>query len=199
MTNADLTDVPGLIRAELIRLRAEREVFTEERSALKAELESTVDEVARLQRDHDTEIRKQLEASQKRLTDADQEIAENASEISALQAEKAVARTERDVLRTELTTIRQERDKLRLLLLDRELEAAGSVKSLPRARVNLKKNTTETTGPEDTTEELHRCIEHLTSELAATHQTLSWRITAPLRAVRRKTVRQKTTRRKTVR
>ncbi|SDX36392.1 hypothetical protein SAMN05421504_1021163 [Amycolatopsis xylanica] len=99
----------------------------------------------------------------------------------ALAADLAVLRQERASLRAELAATREERDKMRLALLDAELvlsaggaEAAGF----------------DVTG--DQTPERQRLFEaerraaEMARELDATHRTVSWRVTAPLRAVRKK-------------
>lgn len=98
----------------------------------------------------------------------------------ALAADLAVLRQERASLRAELAATREERDKMRLALLDAEL-----VLSAGGAEVGF-----EATG--DLTPERQRLFEaerraaEMARELDATHRTVSWRVTAPLRAVRKK-------------
>jgi uncharacterized membrane protein len=102
-----------------------------------------------------------------------------AARVEALEADVVTARAERDSLRAELMTARAERDRLRLRLLDAELAlGAGSEDEVGAVAAS----------PEDTQRAMlaeHRAGE-LARELAATRQTLSWRVTKPLRAVRRK-------------
>jgi hypothetical protein len=93
----------------------------------------------------------------------------------------ATARAERDSLRAELVCARAERDRLRLRLLDAELAlAAGTGEPEP---------VVETTSPSVDAQRAavaERLAGELARELEATHETLSWRVTRPLRAVRRK-------------
>jgi hypothetical protein len=100
-----------------------------------------------------------------------------AARADALAADVDLLRRERDLLRAELTSCREERDRLRLRLLDAELAlAAGEVVGpTPEA---------STDGQRAMLAE-HRAGE-LARELSATRETLSWRVTAPLRKVRRK-------------
>ena len=104
---------------------------------------------------------------------------EQTATIEALRAELAVARQERDALRNELTGTRAERDALRLRLLDAEVVLGGHEPSAPVTNTSA--------GGADRIAAAEARAAHLARELAATRATISWRVTAPLRAVRRKT------------
>ncbi|CRK60787.1 hypothetical protein [Alloactinosynnema sp. L-07] len=89
-------------------------------------------------------------------------------------------RRERDLLRAELAACRAERDTLRLRLLDAELAlAAGGMGDLDAVKAEASTDAQRAMLAE------HRAGE-LARELSATRQTISWRVTAPLRVVRRK-------------
>jgi chromosome segregation ATPase len=172
--NDDLSDLPGPVRAELTRLRAERVVFVSEREKLLGQLQEADTSTRELIAERD-----RLAAQLAELPEAVRSSEEQASAIEALQAELAVARQERDALRNELTGTRAERDALRLRLLDAEVVLGGREPSAPVA-------TTSTAGADRIAAAEARAA-HLARELAATRATISWRVTAPLRAVRRKT------------
>ncbi len=165
----DLSDLSGPLRGELTRLRAERVVFLAERERLMAQLT-----------DADAGLRDVLADRDRLLAQYNPEHVGHAvrEATDALRAELASARAERDALRGELAETRGRRDDLRLRLLDAELLLAGKppvtgpAPSLPR------------TG--EIAADRQR-IDELASELAATRATISWRVTAPLRAVRKKT------------
>ncbi|MFL6142725.1 MAG: hypothetical protein ACJ72N_12770 [Labedaea sp.] len=175
----DFTELPGRVAAELTRLRAERQVFTAEQDRLKARLVATEQEVQQL-----TDLTGDLAAKDERIAELaglvgqlERGQAETVARAEALSEDLATVRLERDALRAELVSCRQERDRLRLHLLDAELAlAAGPVE--------------DDRGPAEA--DLHRAalaeqkLGELVRELDATHQTLSWRVTRPLRAVRRK-------------
>ncbi|SDC78039.1 hypothetical protein [Actinokineospora iranica] len=101
-----------------------------------------------------------------------------AARTEALTADVETGRRERDLLRAELAACREERDRLRLRLLDAELAlAAGDVDGeAPKA---------DATDAQRAQLAEHRASE-LARELSATRETVSWKVTKPLRAVRRK-------------
>jgi hypothetical protein len=89
---------------------------------------------------------------------------ELAARMLALEADLATVRGERDALRAELTPCRRERDRLALRLLDSEAVLAERARRAADAE--------------------HRA-DTLARELDAIRRTLSWRVTRPLRAIRR--------------
>lgn len=160
----DLSDLSGPLRGELTRLRAERVVFLAERERLMAQLTAA-----------DTALRDVLADRDRLLAQYHPEHVEQAvrEATDVLRAELASARAERDALRAELAETRGRSDDLRLRLLDAELLLAGKL----------------SVGPQQDTGEIEavrRQIDDLAGELAATRATVSWRVTAPLRAVRKK-------------
>lgn len=167
--NSDLADLPGPVRAELTRLRAERVVLVDERRRQDARLRE-----ADLQLHELTAHRDQL------LADAQAGLA-GSERADALAHEATVTAAERDALRTELTSCREERDRLRLRLLEAELRLADTGEPSDTAAGD---------GDHDATQHdsaaAEQLVAELSRELTATRQTLSWRITAPLRAVRRR-------------
>ena len=168
----DLSDLSGPLRGELTRLRAERVVFLAERERLSAQLAAADTGLRTVQADRDRLLARyspeHIERAVREATDA-------------LRAELASARAERDALRAELAETRSRRDDLRLRLLDAELLLAGQPSVVaPVARRPQ---------PCDVDAAQQR-IDDLTSELAATRATVSWRVTAPLRAVRKRTRQQ---------
>ncbi|MDQ0378095.1 hypothetical protein [Amycolatopsis thermophila] len=158
-------ELPGAVRAELTRLRAERVAFTEERERLRTELREAELQIRELTKHRDSLVRDVEKLSG---------VTERAEQADALAKDVLVARTERDALRTELAETRTERDRLRLRLLDAELQLSGAAP----AEVPLAES--GTVAAEQRAAELAR-------ELEATRATVSWRVTAPLRAVRRRT------------
>ena len=122
--------------------------------------------------------RDRLAAQVAELPEAVRSSEEQTASIEALRAELAVARQERDALRNELTGTRAERDALRLRLLDAEVVLGGreAPASVPATSA----------GAADRIAAAEARAAHLARELAATRATISWRVTAPLRAVRRK-------------
>jgi chromosome segregation ATPase len=163
--NEDLEGLPAPLRAELTRLRAERVVLVEEHVRANGRLRE-----ADLQLRELTEHRDQLVRQIEELAD----VAERAEQADALAEDVKLARAERDAVRAELTETRTERDRLRLRLLDAELQLSGDLELEVDAPVFT------SSGAEQRAAELAR-------ELEATKQTVSWRVTAPLRAVRRRT------------
>lgn len=177
----DLTSLPGRVQAELTRLRAERLVFTAEQDRLKARLAETEQELQGLVADA-----RELAGKERRIAELGDrvELLERdhrgiSRRAQALTSDVATARRERDVLRAELTSCREERDRLRLALVDAELAiSAGKLdqggpvgqQSVDAQRALL----------------AERRASEFAQELAATRQTVSWRVTRPLRAVRRK-------------
>jgi len=204
----DLTGLPGRVQAELTRLRAERQVFAAEQDRLKSRLAETEHELQTLvssvreqaeRERHVTELADRVRlletenaaattAAAELLRDRDALLTELAScrevssRVHALESDIGVARRERDLLRAELTTSREDRDRLRLRLLDAELVLTSTAVSSPVAAVAV-----PAADASSDDAELRRQVDDLTRELEATRRTLSWRVTAPLRALRRKT------------
>ncbi|MFE9744194.1 hypothetical protein ACFYOT_04760 [Saccharothrix saharensis] len=172
MTDEDLSDLTGPVRAELTRLRAERVVFVAEREKLLAQLREADDNARELLADRDRLAARVAEFDERLAGQDDQE-----SRGAALDAELASARDEREALRAELTRTRAERDGLRLRLLDAELALAGATppEAPPAANADAR----------DLVAAAEARAAHLARELDATRATVSWRVTAPLRAVRR--------------
>jgi predicted nucleic acid-binding Zn-ribbon protein len=158
-------ELPGAVQAELTRLRAERVAFTEERERLRTELRESELQVREL-----TKHRDRLVKDLEKLSG----VTERAEQAETLAGDVLVARAERDALRTELAGTRTERDRLRLRLLDAELQLSSS------ALVEAPVAETGTVAAEQRAAELARALE-------ATRATVSWRVTAPLRAVRKRT------------
>lgn len=175
-SNEDLRELPGLVRAELTRLRAERVVFTNERERLHAQLREADVALRHVMAERD-ELAATHTAVEERLA-AERARAELAEHAAALEADLATARGERDALRGELTDVRTERDELRLRLLDAELTLAGATSLVEWAQP-------APNGRGAAVAEARAAA--LADELAATRATVSWRVTAPLRAVRRRT------------
>lgn len=166
MADEDLKDLPGPVQAELTRLRAERVAFTEERKRLRNELRE-----AELQARELTKHRDELiEATQLGDVTASNEQAD------VLTQDLANVRAERDTLRAELTEVRTERDRLRMRLLEAELQLSDKPDRLA-----------DVSEPQGGSPHAEQRAAELARELVATRQTISWRITAPLRAVRKRT------------
>ncbi|MFI9810810.1 hypothetical protein [Saccharothrix variisporea] len=175
MTDEDLSDLPGPVLAELTRLRAERVVFVAEREKLLAQLREADAQAHALVADRDRLVQ-ELAVLPERL----REQREQDERVAALERELADLRLQRDALREELGGIRTERDRLRLRLLDAELAARGGERpaaSGPAAPA----------GSRDRLAAAEAQAAFLARELAATKATVSWKVTAPLRAVRRRT------------
>lgn len=172
----EFTELPGRVRAELIRLRAEREIFDDEQERLKGQLVEAEEEIRSLQtaqaeRAH-LEQRVAHSTEQARQSDEDRRTATARAE--ALGADLTRIRQERDASRAELAACRTERDELRLRLLDAAAApATGDVATAD--------NTADHDSERIAAEE--RALE-IAQELDATRRTLSWRVTAPLRAIR---------------
>lgn len=158
-------ELPGSVRAELTRLRAERVAFTEDRERLRTELRESELQIRELTRHRDRLVKQVEQLSG---------VTERAEQADALARDVLVARAERDSLRAELAGTRIERDRLRLRLLDAELQLSGAAPAEPPPAES------GTLAAEQRAAELAR-------ELEATRATVSWRVTAPLRAVRRRT------------
>ncbi|MDI5980217.1 hypothetical protein [Amycolatopsis magusensis] len=189
MTDREFSTLPGPVRAELTRLRAEREVYTAERERLRTELAETEAKLVEVTGERD-ELAETLNGERseahlasltRRAEEAEVQAREKSAEAEALRQETTAARAERDTLRAELSDLRGERDRLRLTLLDAELSLAGQPMPVRRAPA----------GPEDEerTAQLAAEVAELSNELEATKATISWRVTAPLRAVRKRTAR----------
>jgi uncharacterized protein (UPF0335 family) len=155
-------DLPAPVRAELTRLRAERVVHVAERERLLEQLRTA-----------DTNLRAAIDrqhrlAEQAQLTEETRELA---AQAQALGHDLEQVRRQRDELRAELSTTRRERDRVRLQLLDSELLLHGEGRRAADAEHRAQFAQLRAADAE--------------RELAATRATLSWRITAPLRMVRR--------------
>ncbi|MFJ6670429.1 hypothetical protein ACIQMJ_04895 [Actinosynnema sp. NPDC091369] len=174
MTDEDLTDLPGPVRAELTRLRAERVVFVSERERLLRQLREADEASRELLADRDRLAEQVAVFGEQALSRPEQEARDE-----ALRAELANAQREREALRAELARTRTERDQLRLRLLDAELALSGA--ETPPATVAIAPS-----GGQDRAAAAEARAAHLARELAATKATVSWRVTAPLRAVRRR-------------
>ncbi len=170
----DLSDLPGPVRAELTRLRAERVVFVAEREKLLARLRDSDTEAHALVADRDRLAREVADFPERLRTQHRQD-----ETAEALRQELAGLQRERDALRDELSGTRAERDALRLRLLDAELVLEGR----EGAAVS---GPTAPAGSRDRLAAAEAQAAFLARELAATKATVSWRVTAPLRAVRRK-------------
>ncbi|WET79785.1 hypothetical protein P3102_00545 [Amycolatopsis sp. QT-25] len=172
------TDIPGRVQAELTRLRAERQVFTAEQDRLKAKLAETEHEL-RAATSAAPDEGESAEVNQK-LATQQQELDVTKARSQALEAEVLLARQQRDSLRAELKTCREERDKLRLALLDAELVVSAGVVDadvLPGG---------EPSADRQRLLNAERLAAEMARELDATRRTVSWRVTAPLRVVRKK-------------
>ncbi|OKJ98590.1 hypothetical protein AMK34_17205 [Amycolatopsis sp. CB00013] len=176
------TDIPGRVQAELTRLRAERQVFTAEQDRLKAKLAETEHELREATASAPDEgesaaiqaVLKQKVASQQEELDVAK------ARLQALEAEVLLAHQQRDSLRAELKTCREERDKLRLALLDAELVVSAGVADadvLPGGEPSVDRQRLLNA---------ERLAAEMARELDATRRTVSWRVTAPLRVVRKK-------------
>ncbi len=172
------TEIPGRVQAELTRLRAERQVFTAEQDRLKAKLADTEHELREAtavapDEGESAEVNQQLASQQEELDVAK-------ARLRALEAEVLLAQQQRDSLRAELKTCREERDKLRLALLDAELVVSAGVVDadiLPGG---------EPSADRQRLLNAERLAAEMARELDATRRTVSWRVTAPLRVVRKK-------------
>jgi chromosome segregation ATPase len=186
----DLADLPGRVQAELTRLRAERQMFTAEQDRLKARLVDTEQELQAHLASAEQEERVREAGAEElaardtqiaeltgRLADADAENRVLAARAQALESDVATLRREKESLRAELASTRAERDQLRLRLLDAELAIAAG-----EPEAELVESTVDTQRVIDA----ERKAGELARELAATQQTLSWRVTRPLRAVRKR-------------
>jgi chromosome segregation ATPase len=186
----DLADLPGRVQAELTRLRAERQMFTAEQDRLKARLVDTEQELQAHLASAEQEERVREAGAEElaardtqiaeltgRLADADEENRVLAARAQALESDVATLRREKESLRAELASTRAERDQLRLRLLDAELAIAAG-----EPEAELVESTVDTQRVIDA----ERKAGELARELAATQQTLSWRVTRPLRAVRKR-------------
>lgn len=158
--------VPASVRAELLQLRAERSVLMAERERLLGRL-----------RGADAELREALRVQERLVEDAraNDELRRQVDEASEARVELDALRRDRDLARQELERTRLERDQLRMDLLQAELTLHGA--DLPEL---------VPTDDRDA-EQLRRQVAELAQELEAHRQTISWRVTAPLRTVRRKT------------
>jgi predicted nucleic acid-binding Zn-ribbon protein len=109
-------------------------------------------------------------------------LTEDIARAEALESDIAAVRRERDSLRVELVACRAERDRLRLL---QDVERAGFVARLEAKAAESQKIAQRARSAEQRAAGARRTAEELTRELAAIRATLSWRLTRPLRAVRR--------------
>jgi len=108
-----------------------------------------------------------------------EELAQFSARAEALEFDIATARRERDSLRAELMACRAERDRLRLL---HDAER-------PRVESRIREVTADAARNAQWAQAAEQTVEDLVEELAAVRRTLSWRVTRPLRAVRRRTIR----------
>jgi hypothetical protein len=106
------------------------------------------------------------------------DLAEFSARAEALESDVATARRERDSLRAELAACRAERDRLRLRDADRALLVARLESMSVESDTHLQRALAG-----------ERTAQERAGELAAIRETLSWRITRPLRALRRRTIR----------
>lgn len=172
MTDDQATALPGPVQAELTRLRAERDVFLQQREQMEVQLREAEIQLREVEK-HRDEL---LKASEEIST-----LTERSAQADRLADDLTTVRAERDTLRDELVDNRTERDRLRLQLLDAETlisSVTNPEEQLPPEHGAADRVTAE------------RQAAHLASELAATRRTVSWRITAPLRAARRKAARR---------
>jgi len=182
------TDIPGRVQAELTRLRAERQVFTAEQDRLKAKLAETEHELreataaaaaAAVVPDEDESAAVKQAVLQQRVASQQEELDVANARLQALEADVLLAHHQRDSLRAELKTCREERDKLRLALLDTELAvSAGGGADVPPGG--------EPSADRQRLLNAERLAAEMARELDATRRTVSWRVTAPLRVVRKK-------------
>lgn len=159
--------VPASVRAELLQLRAERSVLMAERERLLGRL-----------RGADADLREALRVQERLAEEASAagDLRRQVDESSEARVELDALRRDRDLARQELERTRTERDQLRMDLLQAELALHGA--DLPEVVQH----------DEREAEQLRRRVAELTQELEAHRHTLSWRVTAPLRTVRRKTL-----------
>jgi chromosome segregation ATPase len=172
-------EIPGRVQAELTRLRAERQVFTAEQDRLKAKLAETEHELREATAGASSNEGDSAELNQK-LASQQEELDVAKARLRALEAEVLLAHQQRDSLRAELKTCREERDKLRLALLDAELVVSAGVVDadiLPGG---------EPSADRQRLLNAERLAAEMARELDATRRTVSWRVTAPLRIVRKK-------------
>ncbi|MFG1646395.1 hypothetical protein ACGFMK_39500 [Amycolatopsis sp. NPDC049252] len=158
--------VPASVRAELLQLRAERSVLMAERERLLGRL-----------RGADADLREALRVQERLVEDAraNDDLRRQVDEASEARVELDALRRDRDLARQELERTRTERDQLRMDLLQAELALHGA--DLPEVVEHDHREA----------EQLRRQVADLSQELDAHRQTLSWKVTAPLRTVRRKT------------
>ncbi len=186
----DLAELPGRVQAELTRLRAERQMFTAEQDRLKARLVDTEQELQTYLAGAEQEAQARAAGAEElaakdlqlaeltgRIADGEAENRVLATRALALELDVATLRREKESLRAELASTRAERDQLRLRLLDAELAIAADDPD-----VEVIESTVDT----QRVNEAERKAAELARELAATQRTLSWRVTRPLRAVRRR-------------
>lgn len=187
----DPTSLPGRVQAELTRLRAERDVFTAEQERLKAKLaeaDETADELRRRIDTPDPAVLAVKEQAIGELGDKVELLQREHDEISAraaaLAADVVVARRERDSLRAELASCREDRDRMRLALLDAELVLSAG--GLDGTGAFVEASTGDQTPDRQRLFVAERRAAEMARELDATRRTISWRVTAPLRVVRKK-------------
>lgn len=111
-----------------------------------------------------------------------EDIAQVSARAEALECDIVAARRERDSLRAELAACRAERDRLRLL---RESEEARYTARLEAMAADSRRSAGRALAAEELATTSARTVDELTRELTAIRGTLSWRLTRPLRAVRR--------------
>ncbi len=179
--NLEFTGLPGRVQAELTRLRAERQMFTAEQDRLKAKLAGTEQELrdATAEAAKTAELHANLDKTNEKAAALREELDIANARVTALDGDVLIARQQRDSMRAELTTAREERDRLRLALLDAELVLSTNVVEadiLPGGEPSADRQRMLTA----------ECVAaEMAQELDATRRTLSWRVTAPLRLVRK--------------
>jgi chromosome segregation ATPase len=126
------------------------------------------------------------------------DLAEFTARTQALETDIATVRRERDSLRAELVDCRAQRDRLRLqqdternrlrVLQDAEQERLRRTLDVERTRTaaRLAGLSAEALTNAQRAQAAERTVAELARELAAVRETLSWRVTRPLRAVRRR-------------
>lgn len=175
MSDDDERDLPGPVLAELTRLRAERDVSAHRQERLQVELREAQLEARELAKHRDELVQDAAVAGDLRA---------RAEKTDALAHNLAVSRTERDTLRAELAGCRTERDRLRVQLLEAE-ELLAAVADTD-AQLREQQTPMPKRAENARLAEAEQRAAEFGRELDATRRTVSWRVTAPLRAVRRR-------------
>lgn len=166
--------VPASVRAELLQLRAERSVLMAERERLHGQV-----------RRAEMDLRESLRVQEQLAAQANEsaELRRRLDEVSETRVELDALRRDRDLAIQQLERTRTERDQLRMDLLQAELILHGKAPAdVPVSQDGSKE-------PEILRRrmaELAAHNSHLHQELEAHRNTVSWKVTAPLRTVRRR-------------